>query len=125
MNNTEAFVVTVSNTDPALAQEIANSIADVAPKEIIRVVKAGSVEVIDRAKLPIQPASPSMKKNVAIGFLIGIVICFGIYLLLQIFDTAVWLEEDLVELFEIPVLGSIPQIILPDNSKKNKEVRAE
>jgi hypothetical protein len=39
-------------------------------------------------------------------------------------DTAVWLEEDLQGLFDIPVLGSIPQITLPDSTKKSKEARA-
>ena len=124
MDNTEAFEITVSNTNPELAQQIANSIADIAPDQIIRVVKAGSVEVIDHAKLPEKPASPSMKKNVAIGFIIGLVLCFGVFLILQILDTAIWLEEDLAGIFEIPVLGSIPKINLPESSKKDKEVKA-
>jgi hypothetical protein len=82
MNNTEAFEITVSNTDPVLAQKIANAITEIAPHEIIRVVKAGSVEVIDKAKLPQNPSSPSMGKNVAIGLLsasllaLGSVCCF-------------------------------------------------
>ncbi len=124
MDNTEAFEITVSNTDPELAQKIANSIADIAPDQIIRVVKAGSVEVIDHAKKPEKPASPSIKKNVAIGFIIGLVLCFGIYLILQIMDTAIWLEEDVSGMFDIPVLGSIPKINLPESSKKDKEVKA-
>ena len=125
MNNTEAFEVVVKNTDPELAQKIANSIADIAPEQIIRVVKAGSVEVIDRAKKPERPASPSMKKNVAIGFIIGLVICFGIYLVLQIMDNTIWLEDDIIDFFKIPVLGSIPKIALPESTKKVKEVKAE
>jgi capsular polysaccharide biosynthesis protein len=36
--------VTVTCTDPAMAQKIVNTIIDVAPNEIIRVVKAGAVE---------------------------------------------------------------------------------
>jgi len=125
MNNTEAFEITVSNTDPVRAQKIANAITEIAPHEIIRVVKAGSVEVIDKAKLPQNPSSPSMGKNVAIGLLIGVVACFGICLLLQTLDTAVWLEEDLEGLLDIPVLGNIPQIVLPDSAKKVREARAE
>lgn len=125
MSNTEAFEIIISNTDPELAQKIANSLADIAPEQIVRVVKAGSVEVIDYAKKPEKPASPSIKKNTAIGLIIGIVICFGIFLILQIFDNAIWLEEDLTKLFEIPVLGSIPKISLPVISKKSKEAKAE
>ena len=66
-----------------------------------------------------------MKKNVAIGFIIGLVICFGIYLVLQIMDNTIWLEDDIIDFFKIPVLGSIPKIALPESTKKVKEVKAE
>jgi capsular exopolysaccharide synthesis family protein len=58
INNTEAFRINVENADPAVAQTIANAVAKVAPDEIKRVVKAGSVEVIDYAKLPVKADWP-------------------------------------------------------------------
>lgn len=110
INNTEAFSITVENTDPAMAQKIANTIATVAPAEIIRVVKAGSVEVIDYATLPIEQSSPNVIRNTAIGGLLGCVVCVIVLVLKEMFDTVIRSEEDLIENFNIPILGVIPPL---------------
>ncbi len=108
-NGTEAFSVTVTNEDPAAAQKIVNTTIDVAPDEIIRVVKAGSVEVIDRAKLPTAPSSPSIPRNTAIGILLGLVLSVAVIVITTLFDTTIHTENDL-EAFNIPILGVIPNL---------------
>ncbi len=110
INDTEAFSVTITNTDPELAQKIANTIADVVPSEIKRVVKAGAVEVIDYAVLPDKPTSPNIAVNTAAGIAAGLVLAVILVLVLEMTDTAVRSEEDLTEIFEIPVLGVIPRL---------------
>lgn len=110
INNTEAFEITVENADPAMAQKVANTIATVAPAEIIRVVKAGSVEVIDYATLPIEQSSPNVFKNTAIGGLLGFIVCVIVLALTEMFDTVIRSEEDLIENFNIPILGVIPPL---------------
>ncbi len=110
INNTEAFEITVENADPAIAQKVANTIATVAPAEIIRVVKAGSVEVIDYATLPIEQSSPNVFKNTAIGGLLGFIVCVIVLVLKEMFDTVIRSEEDLIENFNIPILGVIPPL---------------
>ncbi|HML48674.1 MAG TPA: Wzz/FepE/Etk N-terminal domain-containing protein, partial [Clostridia bacterium] len=49
---TEVMRVSSTTPDPQLSMEICNAVAEFAPPEIIRVVNAGSVEVIDYASLP-------------------------------------------------------------------------
>lgn len=110
INNTEAFQITVENSDPMMAQKIANTIATVAPSEIVRVVKAGSVEVIDYATLPIEQSSPNVIRNTAIGGILGCVVCIAVLVLKETFDTVIRSEEDLVESFNIPILGAIPPL---------------
>ena len=110
INNTEAFEVTVENADPEIAQKIANTIATVAPSEIIRVVKAGSVEVIDYATLPIEQSSPNVIRDTAIGGLLGCIVCIGVLILKEMLDTVIRSEEDLIENFNIPILGVIPPL---------------
>ena len=53
----ETGVVRVSSvtSEPKLSQDICNAVLDAAPEEIIRVVSAGSVEVIDYAEEPTRP----------------------------------------------------------------------
>ncbi|MEG2000546.1 MAG: Wzz/FepE/Etk N-terminal domain-containing protein [Evtepia sp.] len=110
INNTETFQISVTNANPAMAQEIANTLASVAPSEIIRVVKAGAVEVIDYATLPIVPTSPRIATNTAIGALLGLVISVLILIVMAMLDTAVRCEEDLTAHFDIPILGVIPSL---------------
>ncbi|MEG1500893.1 MAG: Wzz/FepE/Etk N-terminal domain-containing protein [Clostridiales bacterium] len=110
INGTETFQITVTNPDPVMAQKIANTVANVAPEEIIRVVKAGSVEVIDYATLPINPSSPRTLTNTVIGALLGIILSVLVSIIMAMLDTAVRCEEDLAEHFNIPVLGVIPSL---------------
>ncbi|MEG2679649.1 MAG: GNVR domain-containing protein, partial [Oscillospiraceae bacterium] len=110
IDNTETFKISVTNEDPEMAQKIANTLADVAPKEIIRVVKAGAVEVIDYATLPGNPTSPKIAINTAIGAMLGAVLSILFTIVMAMLDTAVRCEEDLTEHFSIPVLGVIPSL---------------
>lgn len=111
VDETEVIEVSVTNTDPAHAQVIANTIAEIAPAEIIRVVKAGSVEILDKAKLPVQPSSPNLKLNSLLGLLAGLVLSVLIVLLLEMVSTTVKGEDDLREKLPVlPVLGAIPNM---------------
>jgi len=110
INDTEAFRITITHQSPSTAQLIANTIAQVAPEEIIRVVKAGAVEVIDYASLPVEPSSPNIPRNTALGALIGLVLAMLIAVLAAMADTAVRSEEDLTAAFTLPVLGVIPSL---------------
>ncbi|MCI2106839.1 MAG: Wzz/FepE/Etk N-terminal domain-containing protein [Intestinimonas sp.] len=110
ISGTEAFQVTITNENPDTAQEIANTIARVAPDEIIRVVKAGAVEVIDYATRPVEPSAPHTIRNTAIGVLLGLVLSTTVFVLLAMLDTAIRSEEDLTNQFNIPILGVIPSL---------------
>lgn len=114
IDSTEAFRVTVTDPDPLRAQRIANTIADTAPEQIIRVVKAGSVEVIDHATLPLAPSAPNKLRNTAIGALLGLVLAAMIVILRSMFDTVIRTEEELTAVFQIPILGVIPSITESD-----------
>ena len=56
--DTNVFYVSVTTTNPKTSQSIANAVAEVAPGEIARIIKAGGANVIDYAKEPKTPSSP-------------------------------------------------------------------
>lgn len=109
---TIAFEVTVTANDPKSAAKIANSIAKIAPDEIVRVVKAGGVEIIDYAKVPTAPSSPNLAKNVLIAAFAGLFLSFLAFFLYEFFDTTITSERDILGEFEIPVLGTVPSLEL-------------
>ena len=122
INDTEAFRVSIRSSDPALAQEIANCLADVAPAELLRVVKGGDAEVIDYAELPTGYDWPIVR-NTAVGALVGFLLAAAYVILRHLLDTTIHTEEDLTKTFSLPVLGNIP-FILESSSSDGKESRS-
>jgi capsular polysaccharide biosynthesis protein len=109
MNRTEVLKVTVTTPDPQEAYELANSIAEIAPKHLSHIVSGSSVKIIDRAKMPQAPSSPNYKKNVAIGLLLGFIIACAFVIIRDLLDTRIKNETDLNRLIDLPVLGSITE----------------
>ena len=118
INGTEAFSITITVPDPEMAQLIVNTIAEVSPSEIIRVVKVGSVEVIDWATLPTQPSSPSVVRNVLLGVLLGLVVSCFVFILIEILDTTIRREEDITKGLGVPLLGVVPKLVEVNSTKE-------
>ena len=110
LNQTEILQIRVENRNPEHAAIIVNSILNNADEEIIRIVKAGSVEVIDNGRIPVVPTSPNIAVNTISGAILGAVISMLIIIVIHIMDISVHGEEDIVDRYEIPVLGVIPTI---------------
>ena len=105
----ETGVVRVSSTtmDPQLSADIVNAVLDVAPEEIIRVVGAGNIEIIDYAEKPFMANSRGAKRKGMIGALAGCVLAGGILLLLFLLNRKVVDVKDLEENYTPPVLASV------------------
>lgn len=117
VSDTEIFRVYIVNPDPAMAAEIANTIAAVAPDEIAEIVEGSSVKIIDYAKVPTGRYSPSYSKNTLLGAMLGVVLTAGIIILRDLFDTRIKSEEDLEQLFpDTPILGVIPDLLQVDKN---------
>lgn len=110
VNGTEIFEVKVTAKDSEEAALIANTIAELAPEEIIRVVKAGSVELIDQAVPAKGPSSPNVLLNTLIGFMLGGVLSVLGVLVAAMLDNRVKDEEDLKKYYDMPILGAIPDL---------------
>jgi len=108
MGETEMFEVSVIHSDPVVATNIANIIAEVAPREIAEIVEGSSTKVIDRARVPQSPTSPNMTKSTVVGFFAGAVLAAIVVILQTILDVRIKTEEDLKRICEAPVLGVIP-----------------
>ena len=114
IKDTEIFEVRVKSTSPELSTEIAKRISQIAPSEIRRVFKAGYVEIIDKAELPKNHVSPSIKKNAVLGGLLGIVLSCGIIVVFTLLNQKVISPKDYESKYDIPLLG-----IIPDNDVKS------
>lgn len=111
-NETEIMEIRAVAHDPREAQIIVNTILTNASAEIDRIIKSGSVEIIDYGNLPEHPSSPQVRLNTMMGAVFGAVVAMGIILLLELLDNRIKDEEDLTKQHKYPILGNIPNIEL-------------
>jgi len=108
VDETEMFRVSISHADPNTAANIANAIAAVAPTEIQNIMIGSATKVIDYAKVPQAPSSPSMTRNTILGGMIGFLLAVAVVVAQQLLDRRIKTEEDLTRIANVPVLGVIP-----------------
>lgn len=78
--------------------------------EIAEAVEDPSVRIIDPAILPLAPIRPQKQRNLAFGFIVGIILGLAAAFLRDRFDQAVHTREDVQAATGVPVLGFIPSI---------------
>ena len=98
----------ISSTGNAqLSVDICNTVVDVAPAEIIRVVNAGNIEVIDYAELPYGPDYRNPMRKGILGATVGAALAGAILILLFLLNHKVTDSEELTEAYTPPVLSSV------------------
>lgn len=111
VDDTELFEVVITHADPKLAAHLANAVAEVAPGEIETFVEGSSTKIIDYAKVPDAPHSPSRSRNCILGGMIGVVLALAYLTVAFLLDVRIKDEEDLSALFDVPVLAQIPAFV--------------
>lgn len=122
VNSTGAFEVTVTSTDPAESELIANTIAKLLPDRIAEIVDGSSVRIVDYAIIPAHRSSPSMVKNTAMGILAGGFLAAAVVVVLFLLDdkSKVMIQsvDELRAIYpDIMVLAMIPDMRVSDKKK--------
>jgi succinoglycan biosynthesis transport protein ExoP len=76
---------------------------------IIAALQTGNAELVQAATTPSTPSSPTTKRNVALGILLGILLGICLALLREQLDRRLKDLDEVEEMFDLPVLGTIPQ----------------
>ncbi|WP_270670112.1 YveK family protein [Paraclostridium bifermentans] len=83
INKTQIISVSVQDTNPKRATDIANAIPTAFQQEVKRITEANDVKVIDKAVVPNQPIKPNKATIIAISAILGIMISLFIIFLLE------------------------------------------
>ena len=116
VSNTQLLEVVLTSTDAQFACRIADSFGKVAPTEIVRITKAGGVEVVDRPEVAAEQSSPRTVFDSALGFVVGAILASLVLVARMLSDTTIYLPEDIEKLTGMTVLGQIPDINVTDKS---------
>ena len=102
------ITISVTGSDPENCANVANQISDMCNEVFHDNFAWGQLGVIRTAKAPSAPISPNKMRNTLIGFAVGLVAACVIAILLELIDTTIKSDEDLAELYKIPVFAEIP-----------------
>ncbi|WP_066686302.1 YveK family protein [Christensenella intestinihominis] len=108
-SDTDIINISVTDTSPQFAQEVANTLVDVFQQEVTNIMKMDNVQVIDYATVPNAPSSPNVMLNTAVAALVGLIIGLIIAVLRYILDDTVKDVDSITEIMDVPVIGNIPK----------------
>ena len=108
--DTVILALRVVHADADEAARIANVLAEVIPVEGPNIIKGSSAEVIDHAKVPKVIYSPSYSRNILLGALGGLLAAMVYVTIAYLKDTHIKDENDLADMFQLPILGRIPDL---------------
>ena len=110
ISSTQILQIKYQSKNPEEAKDVLKSVTGefiVTAKEL---VPNGNVRVIEEVELPENPVSPNKKMNIAIAFLLGLMVSVGLVFLLEYLDNTYKNKDQLEKELGIPVLGAIPDI---------------
>ena len=110
VKDTEIIGITVTDTDPLLAAEIANETAAVFMDTVQEIMKVENVQVIDEAEPSEYPVSPRPMLNLAISAILGLMLGVFLSFLIELLDNTIKTPEDVEKYLGLTVIGSIPNV---------------
>ena len=109
VNETEIIKISVTDEDPILARDIANTLAEIFSEEISHIMKVDSTSILDEAVLPTTPLAQNKVTKIAIAGILGMMVSVGLVFLFEYLDRSIKTADETEALLGVPVLGVIPK----------------
>ncbi|RBP70219.1 capsular polysaccharide biosynthesis protein [Alkalibaculum bacchi] len=109
LNDTEIIKITVRNTDPVLAATIANEMANVFMDYVSELMNIDNVNIIDVAEANNTPVAPRSMMNIAISFVLGLMIGVFIVFIREYLNTKISTSKQVEAIIDYPILAIIPE----------------
>ncbi len=107
--DTRLINIFVEDKSPARAMEIADAVAETFKEKVLDIIDEEHVQIIDKAILPQNPIKPNKKVNIAISFVLGVMLgCFVVFAF-EYFDKTIKSVDELKRYVDLPVIGVIPK----------------
>jgi capsular exopolysaccharide synthesis family protein len=120
INNSEIFEISVTSNNPEDSFLLVEAMQNIAPRIIKSIRATAEISIVDPVVLPTAPSSPNVRMNTLIGGLVAVISAIMVSMLWEIFDVNVKNQEDLIQRYQLPILGEIPSFNIEDERKINK-----
>lgn len=118
--NSRFIVISVSDKDPVVAQQIASCVAKVSSEVVKEVMDLEKVNVAEEANLPLDKSSPNLKKNVLLGGVAGVFVSLLLIVVFYLLNDRIRTPEDVKRYLGLNTLGQIPVLENSGNAKKKQ-----
>lgn len=120
-DDTRILVITATSENPQDACIVANAVAENTATKMGEIMKSDPPTTVENAEVTEKPVSPSLKKNTAIGFLLGAILVCAILVIRFLLNDNIKTEDDIEKYLGLSTLVAIPKEKGKD--KKKKEVK--
>lgn len=112
VNNTQVMTLQIQDASQEKAVEMVNAISRTFQQEIPNIMRVDNVSILNEAKIVDNPSpvTPNPPLNLAISFVVSLMVALGVIFLLEYLDDTVKTENDVQQLLGLPVLSVIPKI---------------
>lgn len=117
VNGTEVMKLTVECGNPQEAHQIVNELVELSKQEFSRVIKSGSVEVIDYGEVNTTPSSPNVVLITIAAFVAGIALAYIFALVNDMLDVAIKPDDNIAQLYDVPLFAEINDFESASNTK--------
>ena len=118
--DTRIVSITVEDSDPVMAMNIANAIREAASSHIQNVMDIEAVNVVETANMPTEKAGPSVVKWSLIGGIIGVLLVSAIVIIQYLMDDTIKTSDDVEKYLGLSTLALIPVAVEETENKKKK-----
>ena len=116
--DTEVIKISVNNSNPTDAKDIANEIERVFSNEIISIYNIKNITIIDYAEEDTTPYNINVPKQIILAFLIGFILACAVIFVTFYFDTTIKSSEERENKLGLPVLGVVPIKSISKNKRR-------
>jgi capsular polysaccharide biosynthesis protein len=119
--NSQVFTLTAESTSPAESVRIVNGVAAAFQSQVKKVMNVDNVSALSPATISssIDPVKPKSTINLAIAFVVGLMMSVGLAFLLEYLDNTIKDEDDIEQILHLPVLGVVSEIKGSHNNSKS------
>ena len=110
--------IKATSTDPVMAANISNAVAETLRERIADVMNTEEPAMLERASVPENPSSPSLKRNVALGGALGMVLAAAAVIVAYLMDDTIKNDQDIRKYLHLNTLAVLPK---EQRARKNPE----
>lgn len=124
-SGTRILTLSAVHNDAKMSKAIVDELAKVASAYISEKMEVLPPKIIEEGELPVYKSGPNMKKNVAVGFFLGIMLVAGIIVVFETLNDSIQNEDDIVRYLNMPVLAVVPDKGLERGKRGKKKKKSK